>query len=406
MNIKIYRLDNPIREYAWGSETFISNLLGIPSPAPAPQAELWLGSNPQAPSLVREGKRVISLRELILEDPVEMLGEQAAERFSDTLPFLLKVLSAARPLSIQAHPDIEQAREGFERENAAGIPLDALNRNYKDPNHKPELICALTPFELMSGFRDPREIAGLLTYLDLGAALPGAEILLADPTDPSLRALFEALLSISGEKRDRLLAVLLRHVAAAPPRSEKEKRAFSWVDRLSHFYPGDIGILAPILLNTFRLQPGEALYNRAGVLHAYLEGSGIEIMANSDNVLRGGLTTKYINPAELLKILSGLAGPADIVQAETTDRIEFIYRAPAREFELSRIRIVSPASFTPGRRNGPEILLCVEGSTTVIRGNNPDLQLQKGGSIFIPFGVGSYTIRGEGVLYRAAIPGS
>jgi len=221
MNIKIYRLDNPIREYAWGSETFISNLLGIPSPAPAPQAELWLGSNPQAPSLVREGKRVISLRELILEDPVEMLGEQAAERFSDTLPFLLKVLSAARPLSIQAHPDIEQAREGFERENAAGIPLDALNRNYKDPNHKPELICALTPFELMSGFRDPREIAGLLTYLDLGAALPGAEILLADPTDPSLRAL---LRRCSASPARREIGSLPSYCATSPRRRPARRR--------------------------------------------------------------------------------------------------------------------------------------------------------------------------------------
>ena len=406
MNIKIYRLDNPIREYAWGSETFISNLLGTPSPAPAPQAELWLGSNPQAPSLVRDGEREISLRDLILEDPVEMLGKHAAELFSDTLPFLLKVLSAARPLSIQAHPDIKQAREGFKRENEGGIPMDALNRNYKDPNHKPELICALTPFDVMSGFRDPREITGLLTYLDLGAELAGAEIFLADPTDHSLRALFESLLSISDEKRERLLAVLLRNVAAVPPRSEKEKRAFYWVDKLSRFYPGDIGILAPILLNTIRLQPGEALYNRAGVLHAYLEGSGIEIMANSDNVLRGGLTTKYINPAELLKILSCRAGPADIVRAETIDGIEFIYRAPAREFKLSRIRIVSPASFVSGRRNGPEILICVEGSATVSREDVQRLQLSKGGSIFIPFGIGSYTIRGEGVLYRAAIPGS
>ncbi len=394
----IYRLKNTIQHYAWGSKTFIPELMGESSPAEKPCAELWMGAHTRAPSLVIAAEGDLPLSELIRQDPEGMLGNRESGR----LPFLFKVLAAAHPLSIQAHPNIAQAREGYERENAAGILPDAFNRNYKDPNHKPELICALTPFDALSGFRDLNEIAGLLSHLGIDRKMPVTASFINAPDPNSLQFLFSEILNLSGNQKSEFLAHLSRAVNRIERRSKEDELTFDWTTKLLKLYPDDIGAFAPILLNTVRLQPGEALYMNAGILHAYLNGSGIEIMANSDNVLRGGLTSKYVDIPELLKALIFTGSPARIIRPETTDRIEFVYPTPAREFQLSRIDLHDSNLFKPKTRTGAEIILSVDGVAQVARkGGDQKLPIKRGESIFIPFAAGEYTIQGQATLYRA-----
>jgi len=397
----IYRLKNTIQHYAWGSKTFIPELMGESSPAEKPCAELWMGAHTRAPSLVIAAEGDLPLSELIRQNPEGMLGNRGTGR----LPFLLKVLAAAYPLSIQAHPNIAQAREGYARENAAGILPDALTRNYKDRNHKPELICALTPFDALSGFRDLNEIAELLSYLKIDREVPGSSEFLSNPDANTFQLFFRELLNLSEKHKSEFLTHLARVINQAVRRSKEDELTFDWTIRLLNFYPDDIGAFAPILLNTVRLQPGEALYMNAGILHAYLNGAGIEIMANSDNVLRGGLTSKYVDIPELLKALSFTGSPTRIIRPETTDRIEFIYPTPAREFQLSRIDLQDSVLFQSGDRTGAEIILSLGGIARVARKEEDQtLAIKKGQSIFIPFSAGDYTIRGNAILYRAAIP--
>ncbi|MEA1926564.1 MAG: mannose-6-phosphate isomerase, class I [Candidatus Auribacterota bacterium] len=396
-----YRLKNTIQHYSWGSRTFIPELLGKSSPAENPWAELWMGDHPRAPSRAITPEGEIPLSRLIHLDPRGMLGEGKA----DTLPFLFKVLAAAHPLSIQAHPNLDQARKGYARENAAGISPDAFQRNYKDPYHKPELICALTPFEALSGFRGPGEIADLMTYLEIDREIPGGKIFLKNPTPDSLRDIFSNLLNLTGGKKSRLLAHLSLMVSRTQARSREEKLAFDWILKLRTLYPDDIGILAPVLMNTLCLQPGEALYMSAGVLHAYLDGSGIEIMANSDNVLRGGLTAKHMDIPELLKSLSFAGGPVQIIRPESADGIEFIYPTPAREFQLSRIELTGTNSFITDKRDGGEIILCLKDRGRIsAKAFDQTLEFKKGEAIFIPFKTGNYSLRGTGTLFCAATP--
>jgi mannose-6-phosphate isomerase len=346
--------------------------------------------------------KLIPLNDLIRKDPAGMMGEWVARRFKGKLPFLIKVLAAERPLSIQAHPDLDQARNGFQREEAAGIPRTADLRNYRDPNHKPELICALTTFDALQGFRPLAEIMGLLDYLDLTRFMVQPETN-AKARNPSLYSLFHTLFHLSRKKRDILLKELVQRTGTISPRSEVEKSAFFWITKLSRYYPGDIGIIAPLLLNAVRLQPGEALYTEAGVLHAYLAGAGVEVMASSDNVLRGGLTTKHVDPAELLKNLNFASQPVRIFREENPGAVEFIYQSPAAEFQLSRIILKQNGSYSPGRRTGPEIILCTEGSAEVLAKPASSLKLTCGDSIFIPFAVGDYLFRGEATFYRATV---
>ncbi len=394
----IYRLNNKIQHYPWGSETFIPDLLGESSPAEKPCAELWIGDHPRAPSLVIIPDGDTPLSELIRQDPEGMLGSREAGGLS----FLFKVLAASHPLSIQAHPSLDQAREGYEKENAAGILPDAFNRNYKDPNHKPELICALTPFDVLSGFRDLNEIAGLISYLEIDRNMPGVENFLTNPNSNSLQFLFRELLNLSGNQKSAFLAHLARAINRIERRSKEDELTFDWTIKLLKLYPDDIGAFAPILLNTVRLQPGEALYMKAGILHAYLNGAGIEIMANSDNVLRGGLTAKHVDIPELLKALIFTGSPVRIIRPETTDGIEFIYPTPAREFQLSRIDLHDYDLFKPKARTGAEIILSIDGVAQVVQeGGERKVSIKKGESIFIPFAAGEYTIQGQAILYRA-----
>ncbi|MGW1143337.1 mannose-6-phosphate isomerase, class I, partial [Streptomyces zhihengii] len=313
------RLDNTVRPYAWGSTTAIPHLLGV-EPTGEPQAEMWMGAHPGAPSLTARGP----LDEVVAEDPEKELGRAAVARFGPRLPFLLKLLAAGAPLSLQVHPDLEQAREGYEDEESRGVPIDAPHRNYKDANHKPELICALTEFDGLCGFRAPEEAADFLAALDVDALKPYVDLLRAHPEEAALREVLTAVLGADPDEMARTVT----ETTAACARLGGDHAPYA---DLAHHYPGDPGVIAAMLLNHVRLQPGEALFLGAGIPHAYLNGLGVEIMANSDNVLRCGLTPKHVDVPELLRVVRFEASDPGVLRPEASADGEELYATPIDE---------------------------------------------------------------------------
>ena len=397
----MYRLDNRVQEYAWGSKTAIADLLGQPSPSPRPQAELWMGAHPSAPSRAKIGESWHSLLDVIKAEPEDELGAAVAGRFGPRLPFLFKVLAAETPLSLQAHPNIDQARAGFEQDDRANIPLGAPHRNYKDASHKPELICALGRFEALSGFRRASDTLRLFLELRVQELEPGLALLEREPDARGVRALFSWLMS-PGIARAAIVEATL--VAC---RNHAQKRGAFAMEcdravRLGAAYPGDIGVVVALLLNLVVLSEGQAIYLPAGNLHAYLHGVGIEIMANSDNVLRGGLTPKHVDVAELLRVLVFTDGPVPIITPRT-DGTEHVYDTPAAEFRLSRIDVAAHHAFRAMSRRGPEIVLCTAGKATARNAGGLSCSLHKGESIFLPVNDGTYEIDGAASLFRATV---
>jgi len=391
-------LDNPIQNYAWGSRTAIAELLGRSAPSAEPEAELWIGAHPKAPSRIAEPKGKGTLDHAIQNDPVGLLGPEVCDRFGNELPFLFKVLAALEPLSIQAHPNQEQARIGWARENAEGIPLDAARRNYRDLNHKPELLCALTPFVALKGFRAHDETARGLE--PIGRPELAAEIgrLAREQNPAALRSLFARLMTLEPEEREALLA----RAAAQAVRKPRDP-AWRWVKSLMERHPGDLGALAPIYLNLVTLAPGQAFFLPAGELHAYLEGTGLEIMANSDNVLRGGLTPKHIDLQELLATLVFEPQPPELLAAEDSGPGEKSFKTPAREFELGFVEVAPDRPFTATNGRGVEILLQLEGACR-LTSDGSLVALERGRSVLVPAALESYELEGEGRLARARVP--
>jgi mannose-6-phosphate isomerase len=392
-------LKNVVQEYAWGSTTAIAELLGEEVPSPVPQAELWMGAHPKAPSGVVVDGRLRSLADEIADSPSETLGGRVADAFDNHLPFLFKVLAAARPLSIQAHPTIAQAREGFARENDKGIPLDAPNRNYRDDNHKPEIICALTPFWALNGFRPPDTIAATLGEMGLSEIAGDIAALAARPDEHGLERFFKSIMTMN---RDRQREVVAQAVLFAGKQADKGD-VWDWTLNLNEQYPGDIGVISPFLLNLIRLEPGEAMLLHAGRLHAYLDGVGIELMANSDNVLRGGLTPKHVDVPELLEVLSFAETRIKLLRPDARGT----YPSDVREFRLSVIKPLPsvPYESDPGPERGIEILICVGGDAEVTNiADGSRLPVRKGTTFVVPAAVAKYRIDGEATLYRASVP--
>lgn len=385
----IYRLKNSIQHYPWGSKTLIPDLTGIDNPDGKPFAELWMGAHPKAPSQIEDGGEQRFLNDSIAEDPVRMVGKKSAERFGG-LPFLFKLLAAGEPLSIQAHPTKAQAEAGYARENSKGPDLSAPERNYKDDNHKPEILCALTTFWALRGFRPWDEIEKLAEELGEPAYLE-----LVRGSGGDIERFFDTLMNQSDPA-----AFIGRIVSAAESRSGD---LYTWLVKLNQVHPGDIGVAAPLYLNLVRLQPGEALYLAAGELHAYLEGLGIELMANSDNVLRGGLTVKHVDLPELKATLSFTGAGPEILKPQKTG-LEERYTTPAHEFALSRITLAEGDTCSTESGGRPVILLCTEGAALI----DGAFTLSPGESLFISAAHGSYTLSGEGkgvaVLYAATVP--
>ncbi len=396
----IYRLKNSVQEYAWGSQTAIAELLGEPEPSPVPQAELWMGAHPKAPSLVVTPDKDIPLNGFIADDPENVLGTAAARRFENRLPYLFKVLAAAKPLSIQAHPNLAQARQGFERENRSSIDIKAPERNYRDANHKPECICALTDYWAMNGFRESEVIVrGLQTLC------PGTLNDIIDRTLPEgtvdLRRFFEALMTLKTSVRRLVVSEALENLSILP----ENDGAGNWIQRLQDEYPYDIGVLSPVILNLVCLKPGQAMFLPAGQLHAYLEGVGIELMANSDNVLRGGLTPKHVDVAELMRVLNFKSTPLDILLPEPVSTTEKVFRTATDEFELSVIDAENSRPHTNRRRDAVQILLCTAGRATISRqADSGKIGVRKGSCLLVKAEAPAFQIEGKATFYKAAVP--
>ncbi|WNG17014.1 mannose-6-phosphate isomerase, class I [Cystobacter fuscus] len=395
----MHLLDNVIQPYAWGSRTALAELLGQPAPSATTQAELWMGAHPGGPSRVGREGASRTLLELIRSAPERELGEAVTRRFGAELPFLFKVLAAETPLSLQTHPSLAQAREGFARENAQGIPLSAPHRNYKDANHKPELTCALTPFEALCGFRRVDETLALFDALGVAALEPLLAPLRASPDARGVSRMFEALMTFPSERRASLVAGVVDACAAGLARPGPFHAEWRQAVRLGSLYPGDPGVVAALMLNLVRLRPGEAIYLPAGNLHAYLGGVAVELMANSDNVLRGGCTPKHVDVPELLRVLDFRCGPVDVLVARPHEEGEAVYPTPSEEFRLSRFQLRPGAVSRPARR-GPEILLCAEGSARLSLPGET-LALPRGASVFVSAADGAYSLEGEGLVFRA-----
>ena len=401
MDLKqIFKLDNPIQNYAWGSRSMIASLVGAAEPAEQPQAEMWMGAHPKSPSMVTVDGERISLADLIDAHPTAVLGADAARRFNRQMPFLFKVLAAAEPLSIQAHPNREQALTGFERENRSGIALDAPHRNYRDASHKPEIICALTPFWGLNGFQPITAIKKNLRRFGPKTLTAMVAMLKADKASSGLKSFFEALLRLPAQRRTEIIAEATEQAALMD-----DDPAATWVLRLYAAYPDDIGILAPIYLNLVRLAPGQAMYLAAGQLHAYLEGLGIELMANSDNVLRGGLTPKHVDVDELSRVLQFSAEEPQILSARQVSAVEHVYATPSEEFQLARLDLKDSPDFNAAPLRSLELLLVVEGAAVFETDDGQALYpLSQGESVMIPACLEGYRIRGEGRIFRASVP--
>ncbi len=395
---RICLLKNSVRNYDWGSFTAISDLLGDKTPSERPMAELWMGAHPKAPSRVFFNNQWISLIDLVTAYPKDILGEPVVDRFKESLPYLFKILAAEQPLSIQAHPDETAARKGFCRENAQNIPLDADERNYKDSRHKPELICALTPFWAMNGFRTRAEILKNFERF-LPDAVPCARRLITVGNgNEGLRTFFKMLLTLGTEEKQTWLKMALEKTGEKP-----EDPLSFWIRRLNDVYPGDIGVLSPAFLNLVRLNPGEGMFLPPGELHSYLEGVGIELMANSDNVLRGGLTSKYVDVDELTAVMSYDERQIDILFPRKLKPTEHLYDTPSAEFALSRITVKEGTVHSADKIRSVEILLCVQGSAAI--SNARDLiRIDRGASVIVPAAASEYLIRGAATLYKAAVP--
>ena len=386
------KLDCVVQDYAWGDLAAIPKLLGV-EPTGAPQAELWMGAHPKAPSTLPRGE---TLTDAIAADASSMLGSSVAERFGQ-LPYLFKVLSAGQPLSIQAHPSLAQAAAGFERENNAGIDVGAPNRTYRDANHKPEIICAITPFVAKCGFR-PLAATRRLFDLFLGDSVSQLqERLAADGSDADVLAATLAWLLQLGE-RDAQALVAEVVASAQAARDDEFEPDLSWTPKIEEFFPGDIGVVVALLLNHVVLEPGDAVFLEAGNLHAYLSGTGMELMANSDNVVRGGLTPKHIDVDELLSVVDCTPIDAPVQRADSP---VFTFEAAVPEFALTRYEL-TPTSDQTVRSTSADILIVASGSATV-RSTDTDLELRQGEVAFIPAADSPYELAGDGTVFRAAV---
>lgn len=382
-----------IQDYAWGSTDGIPAALGTDA-TDSPQAEYWLGAHPKAPSVLPDGTTLDTL----LDRQPELIGTATIDRFGPRLPFLFKILSARQALSLQAHPSRAQAIDGFERENKEGIPLDAPHRNYRDDWPKPEALVALTEFHGLCGFRDPGRTRDLFGRLNVPAA-DGLVEPLAD-LDGIARVFLEVL--ALGDTQAELIEAVVeaaRPYAEAEPSDDPEFNLFcTTAVELARDYPGDPGILAALLLNRIVLQPGDAFAMPAGNMHAYLRGTGIEIMANSDNVLRGGLTPKHIDVDELAQVVDFLPGFPGLIEPVELSPGVLQFRTQAPEFGVFEIRAASDQGIP--ETDSARILLVVEGSLTLTDGVDT-LELRKGQAVFLGAGE-QIRVDGDGQAFMAS----
>ena len=394
------RLEPARQQYAWGSTAAIPALLGVADDG-APWAEAWYGSHPAGPARVAGGD---VLSTLIEAEPERLLGEDIIWRFGRRLPFLLKLIAPEQPLSLQVHPSQAQAAEGYALEEEAGIALDHPSRNYKDTNHKPEMVLALTRFQAVAGFRAPRRAVEVLAGLDSVLARRMRRTLRLNPTRYGIRQVFSDVVSASTRPTPEEISDLVAEIAARfEAGTSPSLRVDSNVLKMAVTFPGDPGIAAALLLNPVTLQPGEALFVPAGSVHAYISGLGVEVMASSDNVLRAGLTAKHIDVPEMLACVDYVAAPPVRPAPEYLSRATRAYYAPVDDFELMVTTVVAADGRLPVPGRGPRILLAVEGAVTLV--TQADTQtLAQGEAVFGGAADHRRAVEGEGTLVQADVP--
>jgi len=386
----MWKLTNTVRHYPWGSRTVIPDLLGLPSPAEEPCAELWLGAHPDDPSVLSSG---VALDKAIAAEPEAMLGAAVAQRFGARLPFLMKVLAADANLSLQAHPTMEQAEAGYTAEEAAGVPKDDPTRTFKDPYHKPEMIVAVTTLEALCGFRPVEESLHCLAKLQL----PELKPTIAALARGGLRAAIPQLLALSEKRRTSLVdAVAVRARTFVEAHDPEFINTYRWAATLAESYPGDAGVVISLMCNHLKLAPGEAMFLPAGNLHAYLAGAGVEVMASSDNVLRAGLTTKHVDLAALIEVVDFTDAKIPVLHPVLGPG-GLRYRVPVEDFDLTRVQLDDGTGVLTTR--GPQVVLCFEGRA-VLASADGELVVEQGQAAFVPAGA-PVTASGPAVLYRA-----
>ncbi len=406
-------LRGALRTYAWGSRTAIAEFTGRPVPAAHPEAELWFGAHPGDPAWLETDEGEVSLLAALAADPEGELGAASRARFGDVLPFLVKVLAADEPLSLQAHPSAAQALEGYLREERLGIPVNSPYRNYRDTSHKPELLVALEPFEALAGFRQASRTTELLRALAVSDLDPFIDLLSDQSDADGLRALFTTWITAPQPDIDVLVPAVLdgaiHYLSSGATEFAAEAKT---VLELGERYPGDAGVLAALLLNRITLAPGDAVFVPAGNLHTYLRGFAVEVMANSDNVLRGGLTPKHVDVPELLRVLDfNPSAESELRPHVRREGFVQVYETPADEFAVALLSLGAEyvgheldASCSHGTAQGPQILLCTEGCTTV-HGKSRSLTLERGMAAWVPADDGPIRLvaREPTSLFRATV---
>jgi mannose-6-phosphate isomerase len=400
---KVFKLQGKVQHYAWGGVSYLPQLLHLANPDKKPFAEYWLGAHDNAPAeLLEEGGAVLPLNEYVRQHPESSLGTYTSGRFG-RLPYLLKILDVKDMLSIQVHPTKRNAELEFAAENKKGVALTAPNRNYKDDNHKPELMLALSEFYLLHGFKPEEEL------LETLRAVPELVFLAPVFERQGYQELYRTVMEMPQTEVNRVLQPLLDRILPAYKEeklSKKEEHFWAARAALTYDEPGKIdrGIFSIYFFNLLNMHPGEAIFQDAGLPHAYLEGQNVEIMANSDNVLRGGLTPKHVDVPELLKhVRFEATHPRIIMENYGPGRIA-VYHTPAPDFELSKLSLLQGESLTI-RTHSVEVFIVLEGRIGVIEQDGAPFG-RKPGEAFVAFHQAKFEIKAQedAVVYRAAVP--
>ena len=401
MRMNFFKLTNPIKNYSWGSKSSIQALFDIENPTQEPQAEIWMGAHSNGCSTVKVGDEFISLSDFISADKERVLAKDTMQQFGE-LPYLFKVLAADEALSIQVHPSKTHAEEGYAGEEALGIKRNAPVRNYRDDNHKPELVYALTSFQAMNGFRPFDEIITLFDKVCAVVEIPVVKRLVdtfrTQLSSKGLEAFFSGILSLAGEDKEQSLKALQEYASKQQqPHIENDINAL--VVELTKSYSSDIGLFAPLMLNVITLKPYEAMYLDARTPHAYLKGTGLEIMANSDNVLRAGLTPKHIDVKELTRCTLFEENPYEsLILDPIAQGNKLHFPVPVQDFKFDCFNDIKAEVVIV---NSAEIVFAIDSDTLLEHISGESLTLKKGESVFIPAYAKEYRLTSKGRVARA-----
>ncbi|SPT53318.1 Mannose-6-phosphate isomerase [Actinomyces bovis] len=388
------------QSYDWGSRSSLPELLRV-EPDGQPWAELWFGTHPAGPTQLADGR---TLSALIESGPERFLGADVVQRFGPHLPFLLKLIAPDRSLSLQVHPSLEQAAAGYAAEDSAGVPLDSPQRCFRDTNHKPEMVLALTEFEAVAGFRAPRRAAEVLAGLEAPVARRMRRTLRLNPTRYGIRSAFTELVSAETRPSAAELKELVQEMGwRLEQGTATSAHAYRTAVAMARDFPGDPGVAAALLLNPVTLRPGEALFIPAGSVHAYISGLGAEVMASSDNVLRAGLTSKHVDVPTMLSCVDYVAAPPVRPAPEYLSRATRAYYAPVDDFELLVTQLLAEDGVLPVPGGGARLLLVVEGSMTVATSAG-SLRLERGQGAFAGADEKGLRVEGAGTLLQVDVP--